>query len=36
MIVCDDHFLNDESMLKTMLRVFEKRIVWILRFKSIS
>jgi hypothetical protein len=36
MIVCDDHFLNDESMLKTMLRVFERRIIWIFRLKSIS
>jgi hypothetical protein len=36
MIVCDDHFLNDELMLKTMLRVFEKRIIRILRFRSIS
>jgi hypothetical protein len=36
MIVCDDHFLNDESILKTMLRVFKKRIIRILRLKSIS
>jgi hypothetical protein len=36
MIVCDDHFLNDKSMLKTMLRVFEKRTIRIFRFKSIS
>jgi hypothetical protein len=36
MIVCDDHFLNDESMLKAMLRVFEKRTIRIFRFKSIS
>jgi hypothetical protein len=36
MIVCDDHFLNDESMLKTMLRVFVKRIIRILRLRSIS
>jgi hypothetical protein len=36
MIVCDDHFLNDESMLKTMLRVFERRIIRILRLRSIS
>jgi hypothetical protein len=36
MIVCDDRFLNDESMLKTMLRVFERRIIRIFRFRSIS
>jgi hypothetical protein len=36
MIVCDDRFLNDESMLKTMLRVFEKRIIRILCLRSIS
>jgi hypothetical protein len=36
MIACDDHFLNDESMLKTMIRVFEKRTIRIFRFKSIS
>jgi hypothetical protein len=36
MIACDDHFLNDESMLKAMLRVFERRTTRILRFKSIS
>jgi hypothetical protein len=36
MIACDDHFLNDESILKTMLRVFEKRTARILRLKSIS
>jgi hypothetical protein len=36
MIVYDDHFLNDEFMLKTMLRVFEKWIIRILRLKSIS
>jgi uncharacterized membrane protein len=36
MIVCDDHFLNDKSMLKTMLRIFEKRIIRIFRFRSIS
>jgi hypothetical protein len=36
MIVCDDRFLNDESMLKTMLRVFEKRIIRTSRLRSIS
>jgi hypothetical protein len=36
MIVCDDHFLNDESILKTMLRVFERRTIRILRLRSIS
>jgi hypothetical protein len=36
MIVCDDHFLNDESMLKAMLRVFERRITRTFRFRSIS
>jgi hypothetical protein len=36
MIVYDDHFLNDELMLKTMLRVFERRITRIFRLKSIS
>jgi hypothetical protein len=36
MIVCDDHFLNNKSMLKTMLRVFEKRIIQIFRLRSIS
>jgi hypothetical protein len=36
MIICDDRFLNDESMLKTMLRIFEKRITRILRLRSIS
>jgi hypothetical protein len=36
MIICDDHFLNDESMLITMLRVFEKRITQTFRLKSIS
>jgi hypothetical protein len=36
MIVCDDHFLNDESMLKAMLRVFDSRIIRILRLRSIS
>jgi hypothetical protein len=36
MIVCDDYFLNDESILKTMLRIFERRIIWIFRLKSIS
>jgi hypothetical protein len=35
-IVCDNHFLNDESILKTMLRVFEKRITRISRFELIS
>jgi hypothetical protein len=36
MIACDNHFLSDESMLKAMLRVFEKRIAWTLRLRSIS
>jgi hypothetical protein len=36
MIVCDDYFLNDESTLKTMLRIFEKRITRTSRLKSIS
>ncbi len=36
MIACDDRFLNDESMLKTMLRIFEKWIVRTFRLKSIS
>jgi hypothetical protein len=36
MIVCDDRFLNNESMLKTMLRVFERRIIRTFRLKSIS
>jgi hypothetical protein len=36
MIACDDHFLSDESMLKTMLRVFERRIARIFRLRSIS
>jgi hypothetical protein len=36
MIACDDHFLNDESMLKAMLRVFERRIARIFRLRSIS
>jgi hypothetical protein len=36
MIVCDDRFLNDELMLKTMLRVFERRIIRIFRLRSIS
>jgi hypothetical protein len=36
MIVCDNHFLNDESILKTMLQVFEKQITQNFRFKSIS
>jgi hypothetical protein len=36
MIVCDDHFLNDESMLKAMLRIFEKRTIQTFRLKSIS
>jgi hypothetical protein len=36
MIVCDDHFLNDESMLKAMLRIFEKRITRTFRLRSIS
>jgi hypothetical protein len=36
MIVWNDHFLNDESMLKAMLRVFEKRIARTSDFRSIS
>jgi hypothetical protein len=36
MIVCDDRSLDDESMLKTMLPVFEKRIARTFRLKSIS
>jgi hypothetical protein len=36
MIVCDDHFLNDVLMLKTMLQIFEKRIIRIFRLRSIS
>jgi hypothetical protein len=36
MIACDDRFLNDESMLKTMLRVFERRTARIFRLRSIS
>jgi hypothetical protein len=36
MIVCDDHFLDDESILKAMLRVFEKRTIRTLRLRSIS
>jgi hypothetical protein len=36
MIACDDHFLNDESILKAMLRVFERRTIRMFRFKSIS
>jgi hypothetical protein len=36
MIVCENHFFKNESMLKTMLRVFEKRIIRISRLKSIS
>jgi hypothetical protein len=35
MIVYNDHFLNDESILKAMLRVFEKRTIRIFRLKSI-
>jgi uncharacterized membrane protein len=35
MIVYDDHFLKNESILKVMLRVFEKRIIRILRLRSI-
>jgi hypothetical protein len=36
MIACDDHFLDDESMLKAMLRVFERRTIRTFRFRSIS
>ncbi len=36
MIACDDHFLNDVSMLKTMLRIFEKWTIRTFRLKSIS
>jgi hypothetical protein len=36
MIACDDHFLNNESILKAMLRVFERRTIRIFRFRSIS
>jgi hypothetical protein len=36
MIVCDDRFLNDESMLKNMLRIFKKRIIRTFHLRSIS
>jgi hypothetical protein len=36
MIVCDNRFLNDESMLKTMLRIFERRITRTFRLRSMS
>ncbi len=36
MIVCEYHFLSDESMSKTMLRIFKRRITRISRFELIS
>jgi hypothetical protein len=36
MIFCDDHFLNDESILKAMLRIFKKRTIRTFHLKLIS
>jgi hypothetical protein len=35
LIVCDDHFLDDESILKAILRIFERRTTRIFRLRSI-